>query len=528
MINEVFPSYKKIVVFTGSFNPVTVAHFEIMSDAVEKTNADEGVFVTTNDKYLTKKSLLEVKVPSSFKLSEQTRGDMLRSLANENPKLGYWGNEIGGISANTYKTLVKIMKDKKKQYPGEDITLLFLFGGDKLPHVSHWDNADKMIGLCEYLVYTRNADLNAVIEKDLFLTAHRNRIHIMQTANEDLEDVSSTEVRRRFFAGEDYSKLMNKGPYRILQSFSPDDFPPVTPEDIVKAHILYGGRFGRGAARIQVYKNNKELFKKWAEPWLGDKERHGEAKVYDRSFTATAPTQSVPTVTGCVNSDCVDVAKRLIDEGFNPAILNPTSRVFPCGDYHNGANAQEESLCRASTLSHSLYRFGDTKYKCVREADVTIRPGVYPLDINHGGIYSPCVTFFRYGEDSYYALRDEKFDCPVVSVASKYNDDERAYLGSDGKLTADGRAIELNKIRTVFRIALDNGHDSMVLGAFGCGAYKLRPDEVAALFRQALNEPEFKNKFKKLIFAIYEGVPSPRKDPMGSDGKFAPFYNEFN
>ena len=45
---------------------------------------------------------------------------MLRSLAEENPKLGYWGNEIGGISANTYKTLVKIMKDKKKQYPGKD------------------------------------------------------------------------------------------------------------------------------------------------------------------------------------------------------------------------------------------------------------------------------------------------------------------------------------------------------------------------------------------------------------------------
>ena len=523
---------KKIVVLTGSFNPVTVAHYQIMSDAVEKTKADEGIFVTTNNQYLTKKSLLEVKVPSKFILSEQTRGDMLRSLAEENPKLGYWGNEIGGISANTYKTLVKIMKDKKKQYPGEDITLLFLFGADKLKQISHWDNADKMIELCEYLVYTRSADLNAVIEKDPFLTAHRNRIHIMQTANEDLEDVSSTEVRRRFFAGEDYSKLMNKGPYRILKSFSPADFPPVTDEEIIKAHIIYGGRFGKGAARNKVYRSNKRLFEAWSEPWLGDKERHREAKVYDRAFTVNAPTQAAPTVTGCENADCVDIAKRLIDEGFNPAILNLASRVFPCGGYHEGANAQEESLCRASTLSRSLYQFGDTKYKCVREAGVTTVPGVYPMDINYGGIYSPCVTFFRCGEDSFYALREVKFDCPVASLSniekSKYNDDERAYFNEDGRLTAEGRAIELNKIRTVFRIALDNGHDSMVLGAFGCGAYKLRSDEVAALFRQALDEPEFKNKFKKLIFAIYEGVPSPRKAPMGSDGKFAPFYNEFN
>ena len=157
------------------------------------------------------------------------------------------------------------------------------------------------------------------------------------------------------------------------------------------------------------------------------------------------------------------------------------------------------------------------------------------MNINFGGVYSPCVTFFRHNADAYYALRNETFDCPIVTVASlsnreknNFTNDERFYFDESGYLTAEGKEIEANKIRTLFRIALENGHDSMVLGAFGCGVFRLHSDEVANLFKSVLGENEFKNRFKKLVFAIYEGKPSPRRrEPMGRDGKFAPFYEIF-
>ena len=139
---------KKIIALTGSFNPVTKAHFEILSDAVEKFNADEGVFIATNDKYLTKKCLLKVKSPSNFILSEKTRAEMLSSLSAENPKLSFCGYEIGGISANTYSTLKSVLRLKKKQYPNEEIKLYFLFGADKLKNVPHWQNAEELSDLC--------------------------------------------------------------------------------------------------------------------------------------------------------------------------------------------------------------------------------------------------------------------------------------------------------------------------------------------------------------------------------------------
>lgn len=525
---------KKIVAITGSFNPVSKAHYKLLSDGVERVNADEGVFIATNDKYLTKKSLLKVKEPTNFILTEKQRGEMLSSLSCENPKLSYWGTEIGGADPKSYKTLVKLMKDKQKQYPGEEIKLYFLFGADKLRGVSHWNNADEMFEMCEFLVYARNFDMEAIIKNDPYLTLHREKIHLLTVENDDLEEVSSTEIRRRFFANEDYSSLMNDGPHKLMQRLSPSDYQKPSNEDIMKAQILYGGQFGKNGARMVVYKSNKELFKSWPASFLGSIDEHRVAKAYKDEFTVCAPLQDTPTTFGCFNADCVDVAKDLIDMGFNPAILNLASRTSPGGGYHKGTSAQEESLCQASTLSQSLYQFGDPKYKHIRESGVTPVSGVYPMDLNFGGVYSPSVTFFRHNIDNYYALRDTQFSCPVITVASLsnrekngYTNDERSYFQDNGYLTAEGREIEKNKIRTIFRIALDNGHDSIVLGAFGCGVFHLCCDEVASLFKDILKEDEFNNRFKRIVFAIYEGKASKRKPDVGENGKFAPFYDLF-
>lgn len=525
---------KKLIALTGSFNPVTVAHYRILSDAVSRFDADEGIFIATDDRYLARKALIKTTPPSSFILPETLRAEMLRSLREDNPRLSYWGVERGGVSPSTYKTLVRLLKDKQKQYPGEEIKLYLLFGADKLRSMPRWDSAEEMSELCEYLVYARNLDIETLLSSDPFFSARRERIHLLEVEDEDLEDVSSTELRRRFFAGEDYSDLMNPGPYRIMQRLSPSDFPPVTDEDLFKAYMLYDGRFGANAARLKVYQANSRLFKDWPD-YLGDRDQHREAKAYKTEFTVDAPVLTDRTETACVNADCADVAKALLDEGLNVAILNLASRTSPCGGYHKGTSAQEECISQMSTLSQSLYRFGDPKYKHIRSAELPLIPDVYPMDINFGGVYSPTVTFFRHGADDYYALRRETFDCAVVTVASLSNrekngftNDERIYFDGAGRLTEEGRAIESNKIRTLFRIALANGHDSMVLGAFGCGVFRLHPDEVAGLFRDILVEDEFKNRFRKLVFAIYEGKPSPRKrEPMGRAGRFAPFYEIF-
>ena len=76
----------------------------------------------------------------------------------------------------------------------------------------------------------------------------------------------------------------------------------------------------------------------------------------------------------------------------------------------------------------------------------------------------------------------------------------------------------------IYNLALIHGHDSLVLGAFGCGAYHLRPDLVAPLFRDILDEDEYFGRFKDIRFAILEhGKP----EETGRNGKFRAFYDVF-
>ena len=49
--------------------------------------------------------------------------------------------------------------------------------------------------------------------------------------------------------------------------------------------------------------------------------------------------------------------------------------------------------------------------------------------------------------------------------------------------------ITRNKIRTVFRLGLTYGNDALVLGAFGCGAFKNPPAEIANVFHEVMEEP---------------------------------------
>ena len=290
-----------------------------------------------------------------------------------------------------------------------------------------------------------------------------------------------------------------------------------------------------------VYEKNREVFHDWGYRTedggfvsLGDKASFLAAtKMYDKQLPPAAETDfRFECETGCVNADCAEMAKGLIDMGCNPAILNLASRHHACGGYDSGAGAQEESLCRVSTLSQSLYQYFDPSLRCVREAEVEPRGNAYPLDINFGGVYSPNVTFFRYGSTEGFEFRKNPFRCGVITVAAlnfrentRYVNEELKYKAAGGGFTPEGDAIQMNKIRTIFRIALVNGHDSLVLGAFGCGAFRLPPEAVAEQFYRALDEPEFTCRFRVVVFAIleYGGIFGAGK----FSSKFAPFYYLF-
>ena len=513
----------KICVLFGSFNPLTNAHVSALKTAVDVIGADKGLFVATNGQYLKRKV---VKIGDPFYLPEDERKVIIEQVSKSELNLEFWGFELGGINPSRFKTLCKI----QKQYP--DAEIYEIQGADKVHTLLTTSHGEEYVSNFRFVIFERNGiDLDEMFNESPLLSQQRASFVILPP----IDEISSTEVRNRFYAGEDFSTLVPQAVVDALNKYKPSDFS-ISFEERMKV-TMASGRFGRQTARKEIYKLNTKMFHDWQNgtsdiDFGNHKAFLDGAKLYRTPFDVSdIGTVYESAHTGCINADCIDIAEQLIADGYNPAILNLASAKRPCGGWDAGMGAQEESLCFSSTLSQSLYQYGDPKYKNVRDSGVAIKEIGYPHDINYGGIYSPDVTFFRNNISKYYTLRENPFKCDVITVAalcfngkSHYAGiDELSYQAEDGGFTPAGEQVMLNKIRTIFRLGVEHEKDALILGAFGCGAYALLPSKVAPLFRVVMDEPEFKNKFKLIVFAILE---RPRR-PQGLDGHFAPFYSEF-
>ena len=215
-----------------------------------------------------------------------------------------------------------------------------------------------------------------------------------------------------------------------------------------------------------------------------------------------------------VNEDSVLAVQDLVRNGYRPILLNMANLHTPGGGVLNGARAQEESLFRRSNLCVSLYQYDEYHAGLIGVPPSEDR---YPMNRETGGIYSGRVVFFRSGPDNGDGLMDDPFECAVVSVAAI----NRPELDGNGKIVPWAAETTKTKIRTMLRIGILNGHDAIVLGAWGCGAFRNPPEHMARLFHEILCEKEFMNKYRVVRFAVID-------DHNSKHGNFAAFDREFN
>ena len=185
------------------------------------------------------------------------------------------------------------------------------------------------------------------------------------------------------------------------------------------------------------------------------------------------------------NTTTLEAAHRLILEGYRPAVLNFASATHPGGGFLGGARAQEEYLARSSAL-----------YACIKDNAMYAfhRSRRDPLYTDFA-IYSPDVPVFRHDDGS---LIDEPYTvgiitCPAVN-AGKVEPGRREEIGP---------AMWL-RIKKVLSIGLKHSHDSIVLGAWGCGAFGNGGRQIAGLFHRAF-ERDFQGSYRRVVFAILDG-----------------------
>ena len=224
-----------------------------------------------------------------------------------------------------------------------------------------------------------------------------------------------------------------------------------------------------------------------------------------------------PTIVEVQDIDSLYAGVQLKEKGYDPAVLNMASRRNPGGGVTTGAGAQEETLFRRTNLFRSLYQFAPY----AGQYGITPSHHQYPLDRDFGGIYTPNAIYFRESEQKGYALMDNPVTLSFITVAGMNRPD----LTEDNMIAVHHVEPIKNKIRTIFRIGLAHGHDALVLGALGCGAFCNPPHHVAQLFHEVMDEPEFTNKYRRIVFAILDDHNAHRKH--NPDGNFKPFAEEF-
>jgi len=222
-----------------------------------------------------------------------------------------------------------------------------------------------------------------------------------------------------------------------------------------------------------------------------------------------------------INADCLETAEVLVKAGLKPCVLNLASGSTPGGGVLTGAGAQEENLFRRTNLFLSLYQFA----YLANEYGIKKHSKSYPLNRNTGGIYSADITVFRGSEQNGYCLLEKPFNVSFVSVPAI---SKPGLITKNNKLFITDNLVEptKEKIRTILRIAGKYNHDSLVLGAFGCGAYANPPNHMAELFKEVFLEKEFASKFKLVVFAIFDDHNSHREH--NPNGNVLPFIEVFN
>ena len=71
---------------------------------------------------------------------------------------------------------------------------------------------------------------------------------------------------------------------------------------------------------------------------------------------------------------------------------------------------------------------------------------------------------------------------------------------------------------------MKHGHDSLVLSAFGCGAFQNPPDHIARLFKEVIED--YKGHFKMVAFAILDDHNANKSHNI--DGNYKPFERVFD
>ncbi len=228
-----------------------------------------------------------------------------------------------------------------------------------------------------------------------------------------------------------------------------------------------------------------------------------------------SPPRPQPGQIELAQETTLQAASRLLadPEAGSVMILNFASAKNAGGGFLGGSQAQEESLARSSGLYPCLMtqpRFYDfhRHHKSMMYSDHMIHaPGVPIIRDDEGALLDP-------------PLLAAFITAPAVNAG--------VVVQRDKKEAREIPEVMARRTLKMLALAAHEGHDALILGAWGCGVFRNDPEIIAAAFAHALlGPPAMIRRFARVVFAIpnfsnkdnnfdaFEAAFSPAPPPAG-------------
>lgn len=176
----------KLGFFGGSFNPPTIAHYNLIKQAISEYDFDKVYFVPMND-YYKKAGLIDMG----------KRIDMLELLCKNDSKM-----EVSDIERemNYASSAIDSFRLIEKRYSNNDI--YFFMGEDNFSKMETWKDYDELKEY-NYIVFQRNDKYSLDInQKNVIYMRNTENLNISSTVirnrlqkNESIDDFVSSDVK---------------------------------------------------------------------------------------------------------------------------------------------------------------------------------------------------------------------------------------------------------------------------------------------------------------------------------------------
>ncbi len=278
--------------------------------------------------------------------------------------------------------------------------------------------------------------------------------------------------------------------------------------------ILNEGYYEKAGRSVKLHFSKDQM--QTAQVFLPDDLTSMRAKK-DLSFTDDNLHSSDTGCTlSCKNTDALVLSqtkyrdlKESGDTSPKILVLNLASATHPGGRTRDGAIAQEEDLCRRTSLLLSLESDSAKKYYDYNDA----------LKTHMGSdaiILSPYVDVIK---DSTSETLTEPFSISIMSCAAPM-----VRLGLEGMSKQEYEHMLYVRIQGILLVAASHNYRYLILGAFGCGMYGNDAATVSNLFDRAIRDFTYA---KKNINQLFDSIDFAVLCPPGKEYNYNEFKNHF-